>query len=394
MIDNIEFILAFVLAVSPLIYLRNNGSLAVATSAFLLFCLMLIGYNSSNSFQGLPWSGDDSENFYEYAIYLSKLSIPDLLNSFRIDRSYVYSYFISIFIRAFSSSYSFLCFINSIVSACALTVVYKSLILAGAPKRKALIAVLILFFNPVVLVLSSVLLRESFILLGLSIASYGFALMFRDDKRVSFNPIFYIIFGYAFAGLFHGIFFLIIFSLVAFYLCGSFQISLTSFSIKKLSIYFFIGLILTGTILSQGVSKIESFEAIVDSYSSRVERVSERGARGGSGYPSWITSNSSNALIYLPRILYYFLSPMPWEWRNLSDLIAFGLSMPIFLVFAFLVASKKARFLRKYLLFPVLLLVIFFALGTNNAGTALRHRFKLVPLLSFPLALDVAQRSK
>lgn len=86
------------------------------------------------------------------------------------------------------------------------------------------------------------------------------------------------------------------------------------------------------------------------------------------------------------RIFYFMLSPLPWDWRGLNDIIAFGMSgIFYFGVFSFALYSiikrkKEISPMVPALFFISILVLIIFAWGCSNSGTALRHRDKMVML--------------
>ena len=113
----------------------------------------------------------------------------------------------------------------------------------------------------------------------------------------------------------------------------------------------------------------------------------------GSGYLQSVTTTSLGQIIaYLPLFMFYFLySPTPDMFRGLLDIISFILNSSIYLYFTFygfyLYRKIKKRLtltekkIVKYLFISAIFTVAVFSVGTRNAGTAMRHRDKIVPLL-------------
>ena len=113
----------------------------------------------------------------------------------------------------------------------------------------------------------------------------------------------------------------------------------------------------------------------------------------GSGYLQSISTTSlGQIIIFLPLFIFYFLySPTPDMFRGGLDIISFILNSSIYLYFTFsgfylyrkvknrlTLAEKK---IIKYLFISALFTIAVFSIGTRNAGTAIRHRDKIVPLL-------------
>ena len=118
---------------------------------------------------------------------------------------------------------------------------------------------------------------------------------------------------------------------------------------------------------------------------------------GGSDYSRYVgnSNNTLNMLIFtIPRIVFFLFSPLPFQWRGLADIIAFFFSSLFYIV----VIYRTLHYLRIYqggnkvtviMLFIVALATMFvFAWGVSNAGTATRHRDKMIILYGVLLALS------
>ena len=113
----------------------------------------------------------------------------------------------------------------------------------------------------------------------------------------------------------------------------------------------------------------------------------------GSGYLQNITTTSLGQIVaYLPLFIFYFLySPTPDMFRGVLDIISFILNSSIYLYFIFyglyLYSKIKDRLtltekkIIKFLVVSFFLTAAVFSIGTRNAGTAMRHRDKIIPLL-------------
>lgn len=124
--------------------------------------------------------------------------------------------------------------------------------------------------------------------------------------------------------------------------------------------------------------------------------------RGGSGYNANVNVGNPllNMILSTPlRMLYFLFSPMPWNWRGLTDILGFAASS-MFLVFTFFFAFRALRDRRVHwsakqliqaLLIIDLAMAVVFGWGTRNAGTAMRHRekFLLINGILFAYSLHV-----
>lgn len=122
---------------------------------------------------------------------------------------------------------------------------------------------------------------------------------------------------------------------------------------------------------------------------------------GGSRYLAWINANSLfQVVLFSPLKAFYFaFSPLPLNWRGISDILAF-LVDSFFYIFFFCYFIKNRKFLRDYEFFRIIFLVIvatffIFGIGTWTAGTAMRHRCKVIGLiiLLFGKLIDDKEKS-
>ena len=140
------------------------------------------------------------------------------------------------------------------------------------------------------------------------------------------------------------------------------------------------------------LGSVDSLEDIANTYGN-----------AGSSYIQYV-GNSNNpismVIFTLPRIVYFLFSPFPWQWRGISDLIAFLFSALFYLavikdVFVFFL-NRDAQ--NKGLVIGLLMLAFFttfiFAWGVSNTGTATRHRDKMVCLYALIMVLSRQTKSE
>ncbi len=121
--------------------------------------------------------------------------------------------------------------------------------------------------------------------------------------------------------------------------------------------------------------------------------------RGGSGYKAGFSISNPilGFLINTPiRIIYFLLVPFPWRWRGIIDIVSFFFSSLYYsygeyLACKVLYKKKKGKYIN--LVIACLLVVLcgytIYSWGTSNAGTALRHRDKFLPVYIILLALSL-----
>lgn len=138
------------------------------------------------------------------------------------------------------------------------------------------------------------------------------------------------------------------------------------------------GVLITGVGLHQKFGNISTIDDII--------QLQEYKAIGRAVYLENLTLVKSVDIIWqLPiRIIYFLFAPFPWKASSLVDLI--GIADVTFYIVLIICAWKRhnnrfyaRRVLPLTLMFLVLLVI--FAIGSSNYGTALRHRVKIAPML-------------
>lgn len=116
---------------------------------------------------------------------------------------------------------------------------------------------------------------------------------------------------------------------------------------------------------------------------------------GDSAYLTWVKADSLwMGLVFSPLKMFYFLfSPLPTNWRGFGDVIAFMIDSSFYIFLCWNIArnyrlSNKFGSIKLFLLIGFIISVFVFAFGTYTAGTALRHRAKLLPMLTVLYAVS------
>lgn len=293
--------------------------------------------------------------------------------------------------------------INGVASILAAIHVYKIIEILTKSSKKASIALSLFLFFPHNIIFSSIILRESLIIFFMTLSLLKF-IAYTKSKKIKtaiLSTLYLLLAATLHAGmLFLGIGYLL-------YIIRDKQVIRRFDRLKKpiviiLIITIFIGLYFYS---DQAFRKIASYDSI-DSIVNQVNRTSDNA--GGSAYlTSFKVNNLFDMVLFLPiRIIYLMFSPMVWDIRNINDIIAFTLDS-VFYIYMIARISKqilKADFKHENntvflsLLIGLIASVSVFALGTSNAGTALRHRFKVLPLMmlmiNYPIATKKQKRKK
>jgi hypothetical protein len=137
-------------------------------------------------------------------------------------------------------------------------------------------------------------------------------------------------------------------------------------------------------ILNITIPKFGNFYSLLNF--DRISGLLGASIRGEAAFPRWLIPGDFASLFWtVPlRVFYFIASPLPWDVKSAEHLIgAFDAALYTSLVIVMLVNFKSIRQNRlAFLMFLLFLfLLVGFSLGTGNFGTAVRHRFKLLPLL-------------
>lgn len=127
-------------------------------------------------------------------------------------------------------------------------------------------------------------------------------------------------------------------------------------------------------------------------------------SRGGSAYLTNIKITGINSMILysIPKAIYFMFSPMPWNWRSVTDIMTFVSDSCIYLYFIYNILKlffkmKKDNNMKKYMLFLLIGIfgaIITFGIGTYTAGAAMRHRHKLFYIIVITYSLLLNYRKK
>ena len=133
-------------------------------------------------------------------------------------------------------------------------------------------------------------------------------------------------------------------------------------------------------------------------YVENMADIANMNEAGGSSYLKYVgnSNNILNMILFtIPRIVYFLFSPFPWQWRGISDIIAFFFSGLFYLItikntINYLRSSKQKNRGIIICLFVIAFICTFiFAWGVSNTGTATRHRDKMVCLYGIIYALTL-----
>lgn len=365
------FLVLLVLGTLPL---KINYIFIWAFLARLLF--MFWDFYAQNIFI-LPNSGADTEVFYHNAVKistnLSNLNIPV--------RGGIYSKILGFIFYIIGPQRLFAQYLNVLFGLWVVFLVYKILILLNINSRIIILILLIAAFFPNSMIMSAILLREIIPTFFVTWSLLFFILWYKHGRYI--NIIFSLvmlgiasIFHSGVIGMFFGYSFMYLF----------YKRNLNSFRFSSNTLVTFViiaGLTYLATVQFSDALfyKFNKVEEIGDIYKTANSR------HGKSAYLTGMTINNPvQFVIYGPVKAFYFLtSPLPMNWRGSIDIFTFVFdSMLYFWVVFYFLKNRKIFRAKKPLITGIILIIIgvalIFGAGVSNAGTAVRHRQKILPV--------------
>ncbi len=325
----------------------------------------------------LPHSGNDSEGFLNSALTISE-------NIFLLNEDIyggLYSKVLGVIFYFGPADRILVQYINVLLGVTTILLAYKIMTLLNIDKKIKMWLLILMIIFPSSLIFSGILLREAIIAFTVVLSFYYFLkwMMNGSFYYVIYSIIILIIsasFHSGVLGILLGYLFMLLFyrpkhkrfktsvqSVVVFIISITVMVVLNSISLENLPF------------LDKFTHSLDSIDDLYDVSSS---------GRGGSVYLQGLSINNPIQLILLAPIkMFYFLgSPLPLNWRGISDITSFLYDGIIYLALFLYPTFNYRRFIKgdpvAIGIFIMLLGTIFiFGVGLNNAGTAMRHRYKI-----------------
>lgn len=329
-------------------------------------------------------SGSDTEYFHEASI-----SIVNGLMPLSDGRTF-YVTVLSGLYYLFGDQRLFAQFLNIVLWVFSAVFIYRSLILFEVQKKVVFLALSLFIFIPNGMFMSSILLRESIIIFFITFSLFHFLkwLKYKSTKDYVSALLLALV-----SMVFHtGMVGFLIGYIITFIFVGN-----EKSAKKKSNNFIFFMLIIAIAILL-----FYNDELFLTKFNSSEEtgiKTINLNNYGESAYlQSFGTLSSWKVFLLTPlKMIYFLFSPLPTDWRGLGDVATFLFDslLYIFLIVSITIGSMKSK-MDKKLKIGVLIIVIIctfiFAYGTGNAGTAMRHRYKLLPLLLIAFGLFSGNR--
>ena len=377
-------VLLFVFLLIPVVVKNNNARLLIVVFLCLRVFLLYFDYYGKDIANVLH-SGGDSERFHQFALIISKN-----LNMMSEISYTKYTDFLGILYWIIGDQRFFSQFLNVVIGMWSIFIFYKILDLFKLKDSKKLFLLALYGFYPQNIIFSSILLREALILFFFIYSMLFFIQWLRSNSRIHiYKTIIFVLLSAVFhPGMLLG---LLVYGFV--FLFFDVKNNKFNYSFKRKTLFILvvglaISLISYNTSILTGKFSfllLEENTGLIDAYQSgsAVEK-------GGATYLSNFQINSITDLIFLTplRLIYFIFSPMPNDVRNLGDIAAIVLDSSIFYFLFFIIVRKiKIMYRSVFKILPKVFIILFliiavgFAIGTENSGTAMRHRTKIFPIL-------------
>lgn len=349
-------------------------------SLFLLATIFRIGllyYQTKN--QNLPMAGGDWGVFHSQAIYILN-SQTGILGILFCDYGDFYTHIVAVMYYIFGINDHLMYLFSYIMSQLAFIYVYK---IAFAVSRDANIsstAAIIFYLWPMEMIFSVAYLREMTIQFVFAVSFYYFT-RYLFQKNLLYYGIACLL-SFLCAQIHSGMIAVLAayIALLFFYNSRTGKLKITP---VKVCFVLLVCVLLYGSgLLNSGLSRFSSVENLSDAYAMAEVEASS----------TYISSPGSlwGAILQTPIRLFYFVTaPWPWHIRSFGTLISYILD-GVLRLYVVREIYKSYHFLKRTHsvnkdLFVAIFIVwvlteLIFSWGTNNFGTAMRHRLKVFPI--------------
>lgn len=352
---------------------------------FFIIRLMMLMYQST--YGNLPMSGGDSGVFHENALNIiqnSEGKILQILNppSFLENRGDFFERMVALVYYLCGEKTQYIYYVSYIASEIVFYYINKTAYLLSGSFYISATTSLIFYIWPLEMVYSVDYLREMTMQAVFAISLYCFLLYLIERRILCLIPAF--VLGYICVGIHSGMIGILAgyMLVIAFYDKMTEQIQL---SMGKILIA--LGIVIIFMVSPMWNEVMGRFNQI-DNAGDLVARVTSNSTVATTDYIS-SPSSSYGIILQTPiRLLFFLVSPLIWQIKSLGTAIAMILDgIPrLYLVYNIVKNWRERKQMsRKYTsVFVAVLLIVLcsqlvFSWGTNNYGTAMRHRLKVFP---------------
>jgi hypothetical protein len=351
---------------------------AILTLAYLLRLLVL--YADTYHLLPNPFTGLDTEDFDAATLAFLNSDGPIKTN---------YTYVLAVFYRIFGDWGRFMSqFFNVLLSFGAVLLLNWTMCVAGVSRRIRLFGLALLSIMPATVCLSGVLLREAWIqfFVMLSVAAFVYWYVKGSLWAVPLSMA-----AIVAAMLMHvGCVGVMVVLMIGFMVCRTWKtVGVQTYLITSgMVLVFLLPLLLFPQLFTAKIAQAAATGNALDVVP----------VVAGSTYLLWMQKLGVGLRLLLSpvRMFYLLFSPLPFEWRELSDVVVFCVDSLFYIVLTVMMFLRPLRGktvqLKRFLIYAVLVVTLIFSIGTSNAGTAVRHRAKFLPVMVLAAAVSMQER--
>ena len=361
------------------LFWKMDRPIAVILALAYLFRLFVL-YADIYHLVPNPFSGSDTEDFHAAMLEFMAGSGTIKTN---------YTYVLAVFYGLFGDYGRFVAqFFNVLLSFGVLLLLHWALQMLDVSRKSLLIAVSVVAFMPATVCLSGVLLREAWIQFFLMLSACCFVRWFL--RGGIWNEAACLAATFAAMVMHAGCIGALAVYMLGFLICRTWKkegVRTYALTACVVAVFLLSMLIFPDQLLfkfTYAAASGNTFDVVP--------------VVAGSTYLLWMQKLGIGLRLLLSpvRMFYLLFSPLPFDWRGISDAAVFCVDSLVYVVLAVLMFRPplmgKAMQLKRLLGYSVLLMTFVFAFGTTNAGTAVRHRAKFLPVLvlvaAYPKKVD------
>lgn len=372
---------------SLMLFISKNRYKHIILIAFLLRFMFMMWDLYARSIFVLPNSGADSEMYYRIAFnaYIS--------NSFSLSNG-IYANILGVLFLFIGPSRMVVQYLNVLLGVSVVLILQKILLLLKINRKTTIVVLWVCALFPNSLIMSSILLREQFPTFFVAISLYYFVQWYQLGNIKFFILSFLLL---LLGAAFHSGVIGILLGYSYMFLFYDRKVNRIRFTVYSIVSFILLSLLLLFISFYSDIF-LRKFRNISE-ISDIIYTSNERG--GGSQYLGNLQmSNPLQLLLFSPiHVLFFFISPFPTDWRGFFDLFSFVFDSSLYLYVIILIIKKRKLSIQTKTLYTGLLLMLIgagfvFGVGVHNAGTAIRHRQKLLPLVLLVFALIDQNRFK
>lgn len=358
---------------------RGNAEFSTIIFAGLLLRLAILFVDLNHIFPILH-SGADTEAFHHIAIYNQQSLNERTLTNYTVFLTWLYSIFLD------SSPRMVAQFINVILGVGVILIIRRCLTMFQIAYKTKKQIMMFVSYMPNFAIFSAILLREAWVEFFSALSLLFFLQWFLARGYALLNMLLSIVCVFIATYMHAGVIGLGL----------GYMIAYTMYSPKatkvKMTIYTYLSIAMAVGVVMFFIANINTvggkFVGVEMNDEYIAEELTTAGSAGGSNYMSWLnTSSLVIGIVTLPlRMILFLFSPIPPYMRGLGDVFAFVCDGLIYMYLMWHIIRAKPqnqamKRLRDFLLVSILATTMVFSLGTNTAGTAIRHRAKYLSII-------------